>query len=213
MPSKPTFTAIVADDHQLLRTGLVATLNSQPDVTVVAQAENGLSAVSLAKQHQPDLLTLDIAMPYAQGISVFSEIKRWSPKTCVAVFSGITSRGLLKELQDAGAEGIFTKRGEITEFERAIPILLNGGKVISSDAASIIGDEADHSSLTTRERQVISCIANGLTTKDIAIQLGISPKTVENHRTNIMSKLDVQSMAGLLAYAVREGLFDVQNQL
>ena len=207
------YTAIVADDHQILRTGLSEILSAHKNITVVAQAEDGLSAVSLAKQHQPGLLTLDIAMPYAQGISVFSEVKRWSPNTRVAVFSGITSRTLLSEFRDSGAEGIFTKRGDIEEFKSAIPILLNGGQIISSDAAAIIATGSDTYDLTIRERQILSGIASGLTTKGIAEQLGISPKTVENHRSSIMSKLGVQSMAELLAYAIREGLFDVHNQL
>ena len=207
------YTAIVADDHQILRIGLSEILSAHKNITVVAQAEDGLSAVSLAKQHQPDLLTLDIAMPYAQGISVFSEVKRWSPNTRVAVFSGITSRTLLTEFKDSGAEGIFTKRGDIEEFKNAIPILLNGGQIISSDAAAIIATGSDTYDLTMRERQILSSIASGLTTRGIAEQLSISPKTVENHRSNIMTKLGVQSMAELLAYAIREGLFDVHNQL
>ncbi|MEJ6397138.1 response regulator transcription factor [Yoonia sp. 208BN28-4] len=207
------YTAIVADDHQILRSGLADILAAQGNITVVAQAEDGLSAVSLAKQHQPHLMTLDIAMPFAQGISVFAEVKRWSPDTAIAVFSGITTRSLLTEFQSAGAEGIFTKRGDIAEFRDAIPTLLAGGKVISSDAASLIGAGDDKSELTLRERQILSSIAGGLTTKGIAEHLGISPKTVENHRSNIMAKLGVQSMAELLAYAIREGLFDVQNQL
>lgn len=207
------YTAIVADDHQILRKGVADILSAQENLTVVAQAEDGLSAVALCKQHQPDLLTLDIAMPFAQGISVFAEVKRWSPQTRIAVFSGITTRALLREFLSAGADGIFTKRGDIAEFAAAIPTLLNGGKVISSDAEGIIASANEASELTLRERQILSSIANGMTTKGIAEHLGISPKTVENHRSNIMSKLGVQSMAELLAYAIREGLFDVQNQL
>ena len=213
MNAAKRYTAIVADDHPLVRRSLVDILVAQDNVDVVAQAEDGLSAVSLAKQHQPDLLTLDIAMPFAQGIAVYAEVKRWSPKTAIAVFSGITSRALLIEFHTAGAEGIFTKRGDLDEFEKAIPVLLLGGRVVSSDAAAIIGSGAETQELTLRESQILSAIADGLTTKGIAQQLGISPKTVENHRSNIMAKIGVQSMAELLAYAVREGLFDVQNQL
>ena len=188
-------------------------LSAHQNITVVAQADDGLTAVALAKQYQPDLLTLDIAMPYAQGISVFVEVKRWSPETRIAVFSGITSSTLLRELYDAGAEGIFTKRGAIAEFEAAIPVLLGGGRVISSDAAAIMTEGKDLAELTNRERQVVSCIVNGQTTKEIAAHLGISPKTIENHRSNIMTKLQIGSMSKLLAYAIREGLFDTQTQL
>lgn len=206
-------TAVVADDHELLRKGLKDVLQSYPGLTVVAEASDGLAAVSVTKHHQPDLLTLDIAMPFAQGVSVFAEVRRWCPQTRIAIFSGMTSGRVLQALQEAGAEGIFTKRGDMAEFERAIPVMLGGGKVVSADAADIIAAETESPGLTLREKQIISCIANGMTTKAMATHLGISPKTVENHRTNIMAKLGVQSMAELLAYAVREGFFDVQDQL
>lgn len=208
-----TQTVVVADDHQLIREALVTRLRVHPSLKVVAEATDGLEAIALTRRHQPDLLTLDIAMPYAQGISVFAEIRRWSPGTRVAIFSGITSARLLADLQAAGVDGIFTKRGDISEFVTAVPTILKGGKVISSDAAAIIEGGAGADALTIREQQVVSQIASGLTTRQIAEVLGVSPKTVENHRSNIMRKLDVDSMAKLLAYAIREGLFDPQTQL
>jgi len=213
MTARHEFTAVVADDHQLIRQGLVEMLNARANIQVVGEAADGISAVSLAKKHRPDLLTLDIAMPHAQGIAVFSEVKRWSPTTIVAVFSGVTSRALLYELHRAGAEGIFTKRGDLAEFQNAIPLLLSGRKYVSSDATGLIDVEGQSTDLTFRERQILSLIANGQTTRSIAQTLGLSPKTVENHRANIMAKLEVSSMAGLLAYALREGLLDSQTQL
>ena len=213
MNAKTEKTAVVADDHQIIRSGLVSIINNHRGISVVGEAVNGLEAVSLAKKFKPDFLTLDIAMPYAQGIVVFNEVKRWSPKTRVVVFSGITSSALLRELKDAGAEGIFTKRGDVTEFESALPLLLKGGKFVSSDAASMIDTAKQPNNLTSRERQILSLIANGHTTKSIAETLGLSPKTVENHRSNIMAKLEVNSMSELLAFALREGLLEAQNQL
>lgn len=210
---KSSYTAVVADDHPLVRQGLVQILSNHPGVTVVGEATDGLTAVSLAKQFQPDLLTLDIAMPFAQGIAVFTEVRRWTPDTRIAVFSGITSAALMRELHESGAEGIFTKRGDIAEFARAVPIILSGGRVVSSDAAEIIEGGIDKPALTPRERQILSHIANGHTTKSIAETLALSPKTIENHRANIMAKLEVSSMAELLAYALREGLLDSQTQL
>lgn len=208
-----TFTAVVADDHQLIRSGLVEMLNSLQGMTVVGEAVDGISAVSMAKKYKPDLMTLDIAMPYAQGIAVFTEVKRWSPYTKIAVFSGITSAGLMQELHYAGANGLFTKRGDIGEFEHAIPLLLKGGRFISSDAAEMINGASKTLGLSIREQQILSLIANGQTSKSIAQTLGLSTKTVENHRANIMTKLDVSSMAELLAFALREGLLDGQSQL
>ncbi len=206
-------TAVVADDHQLIRDGLVKLLNAYRGIEVVGEAEDGIAAVTLAKTHKPDLMTLDIAMPFAQGIAVYTEVRRWSPHTKIAVFSGITSAALMRELYAAGAHGMFTKRSDISEFEQSIPILLKGGRVISADAAAMIDAAGETTALSAREQQILSLIANGQTTKTIAATLGLSPKTVENHRSSIMSKLDVGSMAELLAYALREGLLDPQNQL
>jgi DNA-binding NarL/FixJ family response regulator len=152
-------------------------------------------------------------MPYAQGIAVYTEVKRWSPETRVVIFTGVTSSGLLREMVEAGVHGLFTKRGDINDFAKAIPIILKGGRVISTDAASIIDASADTPDLTARERQILSLICNGQSTKMVAQTLSVSVKTVDNHRTNIMSKLGVRSLAELLAYALREGLLDTQHEL
>ena len=213
MTRQTKFSALVADDHQLVRTALVDLLSKQHNIDVVGQAADGIQAVSMAKKFKPDLMTLDIAMPHAQGIAVFTEVKRWSPNTKVAVFSGITTTSLFNELHAAGVEGIFTKRGDLDDFVDALPLLLRGGRYISSDAAQLIETAQNVKNLTSREHQILSLVASGQTTKSIAQALGVSPKTVEHHRANMMTKIGVNSLAGLLAYAVREGLLDGQNQL
>lgn len=206
-------TAVVADDHKLLRSGIVQILTEQRNIDVVAEAADGLAAISAAKKFRPDILTLDLAMPYAQGVAVYTEVKRWSPDTRVVIFTGVTSAGLLREMVEAGVHGVFTKRGDITEFEKAIPTILNGGRVISPDAASIIDTAVETQDLTARERQILSLICDGQSTKMVAQTLSVSVKTVDNHRTNIMAKLGVRSLAELLAHALREGLLDTQREL
>lgn len=206
------FTAVVADDHALLRSGIVAIL-TRAHFKVVAEAADGLTAVSVAKQFKPDLMTLDIAMPFAQGMAVYTEVMRWSPGTKVVVFTGVTSTGLLGELVKAGVKGLFTKRGDINEFERALPLIMRGGKVISSDANGILETGRETQTLTARERQILSLICDGQSTKMVAGTLSVSTKTVDNHRTNIMAKLGVKSLAELLAHALREGLLDSQREL
>ena len=207
------YTAVVADDHKLLRAGIIQILTSMPQIEVVDEAADGLSAISSAKRHKPDLLTLDIAMPHAQGISVVTEVQRWSPATRIVVLTGFTSASLIREMMDAGVQGVFTKRGDITEFEQAIPAVLSGETVFSSDVTAITDNAGDDGSLTNRERQILSHICDGRSTKQIAESFSISVKTVDNHRANLMSKLGVHSLAELLAYAVREGLMNPQRHL
>lgn len=209
----PKFTAVVADDHKLLRAGIIQILSSQPDIEVVAEATDGLATIVAAKKYKPDLLTLDIAMPHAQGISVVTEVQRWSPETRIVIFTGITSANLLSEMVHAGVHGIFTKRGDITEFEEAIPTILRGATVLSTDARAITDNADVERNLTRRERQILSQICAGHSTKQIADSFSISAKTVDNHRASLMAKLNVRSLAELLAYAVREGLLNPQRDL
>jgi len=200
-------TAVIADDHAMIRQGIAQILTSA-GVQVVAEAANGLEAIALVRNHQPTLLTLDIAMPYSRGIEVFGEVRRWSPDTRIIVFSGMTSEGLLSDLATAGAEAIFLKREEISAFTAAIPDILAGQRLLGPGVAGILESAAGREQLTAREKQILSLIAQGLSNRDIAGRLGVSAKTVDNHRTNLMRKVQAHSVAELIAYAVREGLMD-----
>lgn len=205
--------AVIADDHALVRSGIKEILRTTGRVEVVGEAENGLEAISLVRQHKPHLLTLDIAMPYAQGIEIFGEVRRWSPDTRIIVFTGLTAVGLLSELVAAGVDGLFMKRGDPAHFEDGIRLILRGAKVISPDVLELLEDKETNVELTDRERQILSLIASGCSNKEIAERLGVSLKTVDNHRTNLMRKLDVHSVAELLSYALREGLLDTAAQV
>jgi DNA-binding NarL/FixJ family response regulator len=200
-------TAVIADDHAMIRQGIAQILTSA-GVQVVAEATNGLEAIALVRSHQPTLLTLDIAMPYSRGIEVFGEARRWSPDTRIIVFSGMTSEGLLSGLATAGAEAIFLKREEISAFTAAIPDIRAGRRLLGPGVAEILDAAAGREQLTAREKQILSLIAQGLSNRDIAGRLGVSAKTVDNHRTNLMRKVQAHSVAELIAYAVREGLMD-----
>ena len=206
-------TAIVADDHQLLRDGIKQILQSVDGISIVAEAQDGLEAISLVRRHKPGLLTLDMAMPYAQGLEIYEEVRRWSPDTCIVVFTGLTSLGLLSVLVTAGVDGLFAKRGDPDKLRESIPVILSGGKVIAPEIVAILEEGTPASSLTARERQILSLVATGLSNKEIASRLGVSLKTVDNHRTNLMRKLDVHSVAELLSYALREGLLEGSDQL
>lgn len=209
----PNGTAIVADDHAILRDGIKNIIASLGDVTVVAEASDGLEAISLVRQHRPTLLTLDIAMPHAQGIEIYTEVRRWSPDTLVAVFTGLTSVRLLSELVTAGVDGLFMKRGDPQRLADGLPLILNGGKVIAPEILEFLEANAPSGELTDRERQILSLVASGNSNREIAERLGVSPKTVDNHRTNLMRKLDVHSVAELLNHALREGYLDSAEQI
>jgi DNA-binding NarL/FixJ family response regulator len=210
---KVSATAIVADDHKLLRDGIKQILQSVDGISVIAEAQDGLEAISLVRQHKPGLLTLDMAMPYAQGLEIYEEVRRWSPDTRVIVFTGLTSLGLLSELVTAGVDGLFAKRGDPDELRDSVGVIVSGAKVIAPEIVALLEEGTPASSLTARERQILSLVATGLSNKEIATRLGVSLKTVDNHRTNLMRKLDVHSIAELLSYALREGLLEGSDQL
>jgi len=208
MAAAPQCTAIIADDHSLVRNALRTVLDQIDGLSVVAEAANGLEAIAAAKAHKPSLLLLDHAMPYAHGVEVFAEVRRWSPETRIIVLTGLTAAGLLREFVDAGVDGLFLKRGDEQDLVRAIPDVLAGTRRIAPEIEQIIAMAGPAQSLTRREMQILDRIARGETNAEIAEVLNISPKTVDNHRTNIMRKLEVHSVAELLAYALREGLLE-----
>ena len=204
-------TAVIADDHALIRQGIRQILRSA-GIEVVAEAADGLEAIALVRSHRPALLTLDIAMPYARGIEVFGEARRWSPETRIVVFSGMTSTGLLSELEAAGADGIFLKREDLAAFSEAIPRVLGGARILGPGIPEILGAARGATALTARERQILSLVTQGLQNREIAERLGISAKTIDNHRTNLMRKVGAHSVADLLSYALREGLLDADRE-
>lgn len=205
-------TAVIADDHAMIRDGLRKILTSA-NVSVVAEAADGLEAVALVRKHQPDLLTLDLAMPYSRGIEVFGEARRWSPRTRVVVFSGLTSTSLISRLATAGADGIFLKRDDLSKFSEAIPHIISGQNMYGPGVGELIAKAGTVQDLTAREHQILSLVAQGLTNRDIGDRLGVSAKTVDNHRTNMMRKVGAHSAAELLSFAMREGLLDANREV
>ncbi|MFK8048480.1 MAG: response regulator [Halioglobus sp.] len=199
-------TVVIADDHAIVRDGMKQLLNSSGKAEVVAEAENGVEAIAMVKSHQPGLLFLDLAMPYVGGLEVLGEINSWSPTTRIVVFTGIATAGVVSELMQAQVEGIIFKSCTTDEISNAVQDLLDGKSHICQDAMHLARKGGALYELTSRERQVLHGIVNGNSNADMARVFNISPKTVDNHRTNIMRKLDVHSESDLIRIALREGL-------
>lgn len=201
-------TLVIADDHVLTRDGLRGLVASMGGFDIVGEAENGLEAISIIKQTQPDLAILDLKMPYTNGAEAYLEIRRWSPRTKVVILTGLSSPALFRELRDSGIDGLFLKTGGVGPLKEALLGILEGSKIIAADIEMLISQADDMPALTRRELQILQGIARGETNAAIAGRLGISRKTVDSHRTSLMAKLDVHSTATLLARAIRDGLID-----
>lgn len=204
-------TAVIADDHALVRKGIADVLGRIAGLQIVGEAADGLEAITLVKSLQPNLLTLDTGMPLARGMEVFGEARRWSSATKVVVITGFTAAGMLADWIAAGVDGLFLKTCPPEEMHHGIELVLQGGQYYSKAVRANL-ERADEDTLTQRERQVLHLLAAGHTNQEIGARLSISPKTVDNHRTRLMAKLDVHSIAQLLAYALKEGLLDAETQ-
>jgi DNA-binding NarL/FixJ family response regulator len=207
---------LVADDHAIVRTGIRHVLESGPGFTVVAEASTGAEALELASSLRPDVTVLDISMPGDSGLRVVAELRRRSPETQVLILSMHDNTEYVLESLRAGAHGYLLKDTAATELRDAIRAVRRGESFFSPPIASrlsavVRGDVAAPPAgavgqLTSRERQVLVGIATGHTNREIAVQLGISHRTVETHRESLMRKLDVRTVAGLTRLALEAGL-------
>ncbi len=212
-------TLILADDHRLVRDGIKSLLNGATDLTILAEAENGMQAAELAKQHKPAVMLLDISMPQLGGLDAIKTIKSLSPETKVIMLSMHEEpEYIIKSLKN-GASGYLLKGVERDELLKAIHTVAAGGVYYQSDVAKTVlqsfspellkessAKEKRTPTLTEREREILQCVAEGLSTKQIAKKLFISPRTVEVHRSNIIKKLGAQNAAELVKLALQYGL-------
>jgi DNA-binding NarL/FixJ family response regulator len=204
---------LLADDHQIVRQGLKALLE-QKGFIVAGEAADGHEAIQLAVKLRPDVALLDLVMPLINGINVARTILREFPNTKVILLTMHTEEQYVFDALRAGVSGYVVKTDAATDLAHAIDAVLRGAIFVSSKISGGIvqayienkGVAVDP--LTPRERQVLQLIAEGKTTKEIASLLGISVKTGEAHRTKIMSKLGMHSIAGVVRYAIRHGMID-----
>lgn len=204
------YSAVIADDHAIVRSALRTILENMGDVAVVAEAANGIEAVALGSAHAPDLLTLDSGMPSMSGIEALAQLRKWAPDTRICVVTGFTATSGLAAWVNAGVDGLFLKDAASDELAHGFRAILEGERVIASAVTARL--QLDTVTLTPREHVVLCMVSQGLTNGAIAERLSISPKTVDNHRTHMMAKLGVHSAGELVAHALREGLLDPSVQ-
>lgn len=204
---------VLGDDHPLVRHG-VRRLLEREEFDVLAEASDGLEVVGLAEQHHPDVVLLDLSMPTLNGIGAVRELSRVSPATKVIILTMHTEEHYILEALRAGVKGCVSKTQAPEHLLQAIREVCRGGVYLSPSVSGVVVQgylartEQPYDPLTDRERQVLQLIAEGKTTKEIAVILGVSVKTAESHRSSLMGKLDIHSTAELVRYAIRRGLVE-----
>lgn len=203
----------IADDHTVVREGLAALLEDEPDLEVVGQASTGHEAVRLAHQHRPDIALLDITMPEGNGLEAARRIAAEQPEIKILILTIHEEEAFFFEALQAGAAGYILKGADSEELLSAIRAVHTGGVYLMPKLAGHLVQDylerqphpADSDPLTPREQEVLTLIAQGLTNRDIAEEFNLSVNTVKTHRLHIYQKLDLHDRAGLIEYALRRG--------
>lgn len=212
-------TVLLVDDHTVVRQGLRALVSAERDLDVVAEAANGREAVAAARKVLPDVVVMDVAMPLLNGYEATRQILKALPATQVLVLSSYGSDDCVKQMIESGASGYVLKQTAANELLQAIRDVHSGKAFFSPPIAKWLGGQKLGASVrnqpstrsgepTSRELEVLQLIAEGFSNKQIAFELGISIKTVEKHRQQVMNKLNIHDIAGLTRYTIARGLVE-----
>ncbi|OGT83671.1 MAG: DNA-binding response regulator [Gammaproteobacteria bacterium RIFCSPLOWO2_02_FULL_61_13] len=208
---------LLADDHALVRSGIRLVLQTFAGVQVVAEAENGRTALDLVEKLHPDVALLDISMPELNGMDTAARIRSRYPQTLVVILSVHAGEEYVTQALRAGASGYLLKDATPAEFEFALRAVARGETYLSPRVSGAVVEKYLRSgesavgpleALTQRQREILQLIAEGKSTKEIAARLDVSIKTVETHRALLMERLGIRDIAGLVRFAVRTGLVD-----
>jgi DNA-binding NarL/FixJ family response regulator len=210
---------LVADDHEVMRTGVSALIEQEPGWQVCGTATNGQEAVAAARKLKPDVVVLDMTMPELDGLEALRGIKQTLPNTEVVIFSAHHSEEVIEELFDAGAKSYIQKSDAGRHLIAAIKSLAEHKPFFTSEISQILfakflsssagkKQNGQERSVSSRERDVVRLLADGNSNKEVAHSLGISIRTVETHRATLMRKLGLQSLAALVRYAIRNNIID-----
>lgn len=218
MPDARKLRILIADDHEIIRRGLKVLLASRPEWVVCAEAATGREAIAKAEEQRPDIVLMDIAMPGLNGLEATRKIRKMLLKTQVAILSLHYSDQLVREVLDSGARSYILKSDASRDLFLAIEALADQRTFFTSGAAQVLVDgfckpspatpPLMRKSLSAREREIVQLLAEGKSSKEVAMVLGISVKTAETHRANIMRKLEMHSVSELVRYAVKNCMIE-----
>ena len=212
---------LVADDHDIIRRGLKQLLTAKPGWEVVAEAKNGREAVTLAEQFKPEVVVMDISMPELNGLEASRRIKKALPKTEIVILTLHFSDQLVHDIVEAGARAYIMKSDADRDLITAVEALSHRRSFFTTKAAEMVLNgfrkrnaapdtvQEFRNRLTPREREIVQLLAEGASNKEVARALGISVKTAETHRSNIMRKMQFASLSDLVKYAVRNKIIEI----
>jgi DNA-binding NarL/FixJ family response regulator len=212
---------MIADDHEIVRKGLRAVIEGQRDCEVVGEAGDGRRAVAMAKELKPDIVVMDLAMPMLNGLEATKQILKAHPETKVLILTMHESDPMIRDVLDAGAKGYIMKTDAGRDLISAVEALRRNATFFTSKVAQMILDgflrkkkgrapesESPENRLTSRQREIVQLLAEGKSSKEVAVALGMSVKTAETHRSNIMRRLDCHSVSEIVRYAVRNKIIE-----
>ncbi len=206
-----TVRIVLADDQLLIRAGIRALVETLPGYLIEAECADGHTAIEAIRRLQPDVVLLDIAMPGPSGIDVARTIRRADPNTRILILSSIDRPEIVEQALDAGVNGYLLKDFVLGELQQVLEMVLSGQAFLSPKIQDMplrlgIGGHGNGSLLTPRQTEILRLVASGRTTKEIARDLGISPKTVEFHRGRLMERIGVRDVTGLTRFALQTGV-------
>ncbi len=216
-------TLLLIDDHSLIRAGVRALVADIPGYQVIGEASDGAQLSELTAALDPDIILLDISMKQVNGLDALEKLQRCMPRSKVLILSMHTDSALVMRALQAGAHGYLLKDTTATELAQALDALRNGDRYLSpaiahtviqqalTGAAPPLGEVADTHNLTARQLEILRLVVRGKSTREIAAGLGLSIKTVETHRAQIMKRLQIHDVAGLVLFCVREGIISLDD--